>query len=153
MAALCPSAAGFVYYETDEFGGYGKLPEKDYIDQPFDYPLGACAMWQLKRNAEKRKSSYNESAVDTETMEGNADDSMPDPLEMIIENEKKTDELIRLNTAIDDLTSAQKEVLILRYWKCLTIKQIAAIIGVSDDSVKDRLNGAKNALKKKMKVF
>ena len=54
---------------------------------------------------------------------------------------------------IDDLTSAQKEVLILRYWKCLTIKQIAAIIGVSDDSVKDRLNGAKNALKKKMKVF
>jgi RNA polymerase sigma factor (sigma-70 family) len=58
-----------------------------------------------------------------------------------------------LNTAIDDLTSAQKEVLILRYWKCLTMKQIAAIIGVSDDSVKDRLNGAKNALKKKMKVF
>ena len=54
---------------------------------------------------------------------------------------------------IDDLTSAQKEVLILRYWKCLTMKQIAAIIGVSDDSVKDRLNGAKNALKKKMKVF
>ncbi|MBR3643252.1 MAG: sigma-70 family RNA polymerase sigma factor [Parasporobacterium sp.] len=43
--------------------------------------------------------------------------------------------------------------MILRYWKCLTIKQIAAIIGVSDDSVKDRLNGAKNALKKKMKVF
>ena len=79
-----------LYYETDEFGRYGKLPEKDYIDRPFDYPLGACAMWQLKRNAEKRKSSYNETAVDTETVERNADDSTPDLIDLLKIRLKRT---------------------------------------------------------------
>lgn len=133
-----------LYYETDEFGGYGKLPEKDYIDGSIYYPLGECAMWQLKRNAGKRKGNTNESAIDSEIMEGNADESTPDILESIIEQEEKE----RLQAAIKSLTDAQKEALYLRYWKEMTIKQIAIRIGRSEDTVKDRLNGAIKALKK-----
>lgn len=139
-----------LYYETDEFGGYGKLPEKEYIDSPIFYPLGECAMWQLKRNAGKRKSSTNESAIDSEIMESNADESTPDILDGIIEREERAEEHERLRTAIKNLTPAQKETVILRYWKKMTVKQIAAYLGRSEDTVKDRLNGAIKALKKKM---
>ena len=67
-----------LYYETDEFGGYDKLPEEAYIDGPIDYPLGECAMWQLKRNAAQRKNSTNEMPVDDETILKYWDKATPD---------------------------------------------------------------------------
>ena len=137
-----------LYYETDEFGGYGKLPEKDFIDQPFDYPLGACAMWQLKRNAEKRKSSYNESAVDTETMEGNADDSMPDIIDSLIDQEERAEEKWRLHRAWETLTEQQKTVIWLVKVKGLAQDEVAGRLGVSRPRVTVVLHQTIEKLKK-----
>ena len=137
-----------LYYETDEFGGYGKLPEKDYIDRPFDYPLGACAMWQLKRNAEKRKSSYNETAVDTETMERNADDSTLDLIDLLIDQEDKAEENRRLHRAWEMLTEQQKTVIWLVKVKGLSQDEVARRLGVSRPRVTAVLHQTIEKLKK-----
>lgn len=139
-----------LYYETDAFGSYEKLHEADFIDTPIDYPLIECALWQLKRNAEKRLSSINESSVDMEIIENNPDENNSDVLQMIIEREEKTDERKRLYAALNNLTPAQREVIVLRYWKKMTIDQIADYIGRSRNSVKDRLTGAIKAIKRKI---
>ena len=137
-----------LYYETDEDGGFEHLEEEKFLDDCFIGALGANAIWQLKRNAEKRDADHGEISVDNETMEMNHDESTPDILELLIDRDLKAENHVRLAKAIAGLTEAQREVIALRYWRELTIPEIARQIGRKEESVKDRLKGAMKSLKK-----
>lgn len=137
-----------IYYETDEEGGYETLEEDSFMDDSFIPALGMNALWQLKRNAAQRKGNTNETAADSEIIERQADKLIPDIMEFLIERDEKADEHRRLVNSMAKLTDAQREVIIMRYWKNMTIPQIATKIGRSEDSVKDRIRGAIKSLKK-----
>ena len=136
-----------LYYEIDEEGGYTHLEESAFIDDCFIGALGTNAMWQLKRNAEKFQADHGEIPVDNETMEKNYDESIPDVLGLLIEQEEKEDDCRRLMNAMAKLTDAQREAVIMRYYRKMTIPQIAENIGRSEDTVKDRLKGAIKSLR------
>ena len=136
------------YYETDEDGGFEHLEEEKFLDDCFIGALGTNAIWQLKRNADKRDADHGEISVDNETMEMNRDESAPDVLELLIEKDLKAENHARLAKAIAGLTEAQREVIVLRYWGELTIPEIARQIGRKEESVKDRIKGAMKSLKK-----
>lgn len=137
-----------LYYETDEDGGFEHLEEEKFLDDCFIGALGTNAIWQLKRNADKRDADHGEISVDNETMEMNRDESAPDVLELLIEKDLKAENHARLAKAIAGLTEAQREVIVLRYWGELTIPEIARQIGRKEESVKDRIKGAMKSLKK-----
>ena len=105
-----------LYYETDEDGGFEHLEEEKFLDDCFIGALGTNAIWQLKRNADKRDADHGEISVDNETMEMNRDESAPDVLELLIEKDLKAENHARLAKAIAGLTEAQREVIVLRYW-------------------------------------
>ena len=137
-----------LYYETDEDGGFEHLEEEKFLDDCFIGALGTNAIWQLKRNADKRDADHGEISVDNETMEMNRDESAPDVLELLIEKDLKAENHARLVKAMAGLTEAQREVIVLRYWRKLTIPEIAHQIGRKEESVKDRIKGAMKSLKK-----
>ena len=138
-----------VYVETDEDGHYEKRSEETYIDKPFLDGLGLNALWQLKRNQAQRRCERNETPTDSEILNQQRDQALPDILDQIVEKEDKANEARSLQKGIEALTPAQHEVIQLRYWKELTVKQISAYLEISEDSVKDRLNGALKALRKR----
>ena len=137
-----------LYYETDEDGGFAHLDEEAFLDEYFIGALGTNAIWQLKRNAEKRDVDHGEISVDNETMEMNHDEGTPDILELLIDRDLKAENHDRLVKAMAGLTEAQREVIVLRYWRELTIPEIARQIGRKEESVKDRIKGAMKSLKK-----
>ena len=137
-----------VYVETDEAGHYEKRSEETYIDKPFLDGLGLNALWQLKRNQEKRRARAREDATDAEILNQQRDEAVPDILEQMVEKEDRKNESRCLREGMDSLTQAQREAVQLRYWEKMTIKQISVQLGISEDSVKDRLKGALKALKK-----
>ena len=137
-----------LYYETDEDGGFEHLEEEKFLDDCFIGALGTNAIWQLKRNADKRDADHGEISVDNETMEMNRDESAPDVLELLIEKDLKAENHARLVKAMAGLTEAQREVIVLRYWRKLTIPEIAHQIGRKEENVKDRIKGAMKSLKK-----
>ncbi len=137
-----------LYYETDEDGGFEHLEEEKFLDDCFIGALGTNAIWQLKRNADKRDADHGEISVDNETMEMNRDESAPDVLELLIDRDLKAENHARLVKAMAGLTEAQREVIVLRYWRELTIPEIARQIGRKEESVKDRIKGAMKSLKK-----
>lgn len=134
-------------FETNEYGGYSTIPEREFLDTPFDYPLCEYGMWQLKTNAEKRLSKLNESAVDSEIMEANASET-PDILDEIISKEEEAEKHERLINALSLLTDKQMEVIKMTFLENMSRDEIAENLGISRDSVKDRLNGALKKLKK-----
>ena len=136
-----------IYYEIDEDGGLENIGEDDFLDGRFVPALGMNALWQLNRNAVQRRSNTNETSV--ETVEGNVDESTPDIVDLLIEREEKDEEHRKLMSAIKLLTPTQQEVVIMRYWKKMTIRQIAVQIGRSEDSVKERLKWALRTLRKR----
>ena len=138
-----------VYVETDEDGHYEKRSEETYIDKPFLDGLGLNALWQLKRTQEKRRLRAREDATDSEILNQQRDQAVPDILDQVVDKEDKANEALCLQKGIEALTPAQQEVIRLRYWKESTVKQISGYLGISEDSVKDRLNGALKALRKK----
>lgn len=134
-------------YETNDYGGYSTLSENEFIDTAFDYPLCEYGMWQLKTNSEKRLSILNESPVDSEIMEANASE-IPDILDAIISKEEEAEKHERLINVLSRLTDKQMEVIKMTFVENMSRDEIAENLGITCDSVKDRLNGALKKLKK-----
>jgi len=77
----------------------------------------------------------NETAVDTETMERNADDSMPDLIDLLIDQEDKAEEKRRLHRAWETLTEQQKTVIWLVKVKGLSQDEVARRLNISQQRV------------------
>ena len=137
-----------LYYEIDEEGGYEHLEENAFIDDCFISALGLNAMWQLKRNAEKRDADHGEIPVDSETMEKNHDESTPDILEDLIEREDQEEESKRLRAAWNTLTPQQKDVIWLIKVKKLTQEDVAKKLHISQPRVKQVINRTIDKLQK-----
>ena len=137
-----------VYYEIDEEGKFESLGEDAFIDGSFATALVLNAMWQLKRNFGKRMSSMNESATDSEIMEGNADETVPDILEGIIEREEKAEEHERLQKAWETLTDQQKCVMWLIWVERLTEREAAKRMGITQQRVSTVLRQTVGKLRK-----
>ncbi len=140
-------------YEVDEEGKYKTLKEDEYLDDSFIPALGVNGMWQLKRNTEKRDTDHGDLLTDDDTFERMADVSTPDALNILIKRYDEEEKLTTLEKSMSELTGPQREVIYLRYWKEMTVKDIAAHIGRSEDTVKDRLKGAMKSLKKSFGLF
>ena len=63
------------------------------------------------------------------------------------ETQEKRDYIIKL---VDELSDAQKTVILLYYYRQLSSKEIADILGIEDGAVRARLNRARATLKKKI---
>ena len=120
-----------LYYEVDDAGSFEHLDEEEFIDSGFIYALGENAMWQLKKNAEKRRADHGEVSIDNETADLNTDQNSNDVLESIIEREEQTEEACRLRKAWNTLTSQQKEVIWLIKVKKLTQEEVATKLNIS----------------------
>ncbi len=131
-----------VYVETDEAGHYEKRSEDTYIDKPFLDGLGLNALWQLKRNQAQRRCERNETPTDSEILNQERDQAVPDILDQIVEKETRREEieLIRRGWAL--LSKEQQEAVMLRFWAGKTQNEIAEELGITRRSVRDRLDGA-----------
>ena len=120
-----------IYYEIDEDGGYDTLEEDAFLDDCFIAALGLNALWQLKRNAEKRDAEHGEVSSEDGSLDGTVDESTGDILEGIIEQEEKAEEHTHLLKAWATLTDQQKAVIWMIKVKGLTQEDVAKRIGVS----------------------
>ena len=120
-----------IYYEIDEDGGYDTLEEDAFLDDCFIAALGLNALWQLKRNAEKRNAEHGEVSSEDGSLDGTVDESTGDILEGIIEQEEKAEEHTHLLKAWATLTDQQKAVIWMIKVKGLTQEDVAKRIGVS----------------------
>ena len=142
-----------VYVETDEDGHYEKRSEETYIDKPVLDGLGLNALWQLKRNQEKRRVRAREDATDSEILNQQRDQAVPDILDQIVEKETRRDEMDLIRRGWPLLSKEQQEVIYLHFWKKLSRTQIAEQLGISTRAVSYRIEGAIEVFKKIKKVL
>lgn len=142
-----------VYVETDDDGHYEKRAEETYIDKPFLDGLGLNALWQLKRNQAQRRCERSEMPTDSEILNQQRDQAVPDILDQIVEKETRREEidLIRRGWAL--LSKEQQEAVYLHFWKDLSRAQIAEQLGISARAVSYRIEGAIEVFKKIKKVL
>lgn len=124
-----------VYVETDDDGHYEKRGEETYIDKPFLDGLGLNALWQLKRNQEKRRVRAREDATDSEILNQQRDQAVPDILDQIVEKETRREERQRLTQSWNTLTDQQKKVVWLFNVEGKSQKEIAMNLGISQPRV------------------
>ena len=74
--------------------------------------------------------------------------SIPDILDMFIDEETKKEELVLLKSGLKTLTAKQKELVYLRFVKNWKIKDIAAHCETTMQSIQNRLNKIISKLKK-----
>ena len=139
-----------LYFEVDENGGYNKLPEKVYIDGSCLYPLGECAIWQLKRNSQKRDMDGGEDSTDPEILQTMMDGETPTLEDMFIARESDAEEKKRLKDAWNKLTDQQKAVVRGVILMNRTQHSVAEELGVNRQRVTAVL---KQSLKKIRKNF
>ena len=142
-----------VYVETDDAGHYEKRSEETYIDKPFLDGLGLNALWQLKRNQEKRRVRAREDATDSEILNQQRDQAVPDILDQIVEKETRRDEIDLIRRGWSLLSKEQQEAVYLHFWKDLSRAQIAEQLGISARAVSYRIEGAIEVFKKSEKCF
>ena len=137
-----------IYYEIDEDGGYDTLEEDAFLDDCFIAALGMNALWQLKRNAEKRDAEHGEVSSEDGSLDGTVDESTGGILEGIIEKEEKENIHKALTSGWTHLSKEQREALYLCFWKKMTREQIASSLGISKRAVSYRIEGGIKKIKK-----
>ena len=141
-----------VYVETDEAGHYEKRSEETYIDKPFLDGLGLNALWQLKRNQAQRRCERNETPTDSEILNQQRDQAVPDILDQIVEKETRREERQRLAQSWNTLTEQQKKVLWLSYVDSVKGVDIAKELGITPQRVNTVLKQGIAKLKKNFEL-
>ncbi len=141
-----------VYVETDDAGHYEKRSEETYIDKPFLDGLGLNALWQLKRNQAQRRCERNETPTDSESLNQQRDQAVPDILDQIVEKETRREERQRLAQSWNTLTEQQKKVLWLSYVDSVKGVDLAKELGITPQRVNTVLKQGIEKLKKNFEL-
>lgn len=130
---------------------YPELLEYDACDI-----LMLCGQDRLDQNTYSRESNNESKLVEKtkkqskETNISFCEDFTDALIDSMVADDERQKQYQKLHKALKTLTENQQEAIELRFWKELTQKQIAKKLGISRESVKDRLDGAIKRLEKYM---
>lgn len=95
-----------------------------------------------------KKQNSNYGIIDPEFLELTRDDNIEHNPE---DRYEKSDEIRRLQEAIDALPFHERQVIVLRYYNDLKLEEIAAVLSISRSSVKRYLISARDRIEQYMK--
>lgn len=147
LTRLCISLCGNVHDAEDLFQNTWYKAIKNFKQYDFDAPFDKwlysicvnCYRDSVRLFFRSRQARFSSNEEKDEFLNSIPDISPPD-----------RDEYLELHAAVSKLPVKQKTVLVLRYYKDYSYKEISEMLGISEGTVKSRLNTAKRNLKRRL---
>ena len=135
------------------YDSYAKSEMTDELDPyPWDLILESAASARLGHNAESREQSQSEISIDAEESQSNPALSVRPEHEVKEEEEAAAEmraaKIARMKKAMEKLTDRQREIMSLYHIQKLTQEEIAAKLGIRQQSVLDVLKAGKRKIQK-----
>ena len=125
------------------------VTEEVYGSLPFPMVLSQFGQWNLDHAEEEREAYHGAVSLSEGNVKETEELSTPDFADEVVERlDGKEDEGSVLKRALDSLTEAQLKVVKLTYYKKKDQKQIAALMGISQQMVSKHLVAAQKKIKK-----
>ena len=110
--------------------------------------LSRKKLWRLMSNLASARGEVSLDEIDEETGFGiEAADERANPEEALLEKEAEE----RISSALDGLSSRERLVVEFRYTEAMALKNLAAMLGLSEREVKNSLKSALNKLRRTLK--
>lgn len=140
------------YDRSKQFTDTADIPEEEYLDEPFVGTLMYRGDFQWEANAEKREVARRELLIDGDEKQWSGLHEFAEPgfLAELEEMEREAERNAKLYEAMEHLTQRQKQIVLLRFYKNMTQKDISDLLGVRQQSVLDVLNAALIKLRREL---